>query len=178
WRQIPKLVVFDLDFTLWLPEMYELDGAPFRKDPSAGAVTTRAGEQVRFFPVADGVLSALELDEQFRDATEVCNVMNWYNWDDFKIVCQWDHGHPNDINIFYQSWSGKIVYECYCNKGAAGSYGAFGSRWTYSSSGTISCYTRDGSTVDQAKHVFDGVSCFGDEKNCDSDKKPRCAYFP
>ncbi|TYZ59004.1 hypothetical protein PybrP1_003654 [[Pythium] brassicae (nom. inval.)] len=51
--------------------MYELDGTPFRKDPSTGAVTDRAGEQVRFFPAVDGVLSVLELDEQFRDATEV-----------------------------------------------------------------------------------------------------------
>lgn len=71
WRHVPKLVVFDLDFTLWLPEMYELDGAPFRKNPATGAVTDRAGEQVRFFPAVDAVLSVLELDEQFRHETEV-----------------------------------------------------------------------------------------------------------
>lgn len=71
WRHIPKLVIFDLDFTLWLPEMYELDGAPFRKNPTTGIVTDRAGEQVRFFPAVNSVLSVLELDQQFRDATEV-----------------------------------------------------------------------------------------------------------
>ncbi|TYZ66719.1 hypothetical protein PybrP1_004656, partial [[Pythium] brassicae (nom. inval.)] len=39
--------------------------------PPTGAVTDRAGEQLRFFPAVDGVLSVLELDEQFRGATEV-----------------------------------------------------------------------------------------------------------
>lgn len=71
WEHVPKLVVFDLDFTLWYPEMYELDGAPFRKHPTTGAVTDRSGEQVHFFNGVNNVLSILELDPQFRDVAEV-----------------------------------------------------------------------------------------------------------
>ncbi|DBA05366.1 TPA: hypothetical protein N0F65_007528 [Lagenidium giganteum] len=71
WTYVPKLVVFDLDFTLWYPEMYELDGAPFRKDTATGAVTDRSGEQVHFFPAVHSVLSVLATDPQFKDTTEV-----------------------------------------------------------------------------------------------------------
>lgn len=71
WEHIPRLVVFDLDFTLWYPEMYELDGAPFKKNPNTGAVIDRSGEQVHFFPAVHSVLSILETDPQFKDTTEV-----------------------------------------------------------------------------------------------------------
>ncbi|TMW65552.1 hypothetical protein Poli38472_008194 [Pythium oligandrum] len=71
WEFIPRLVVFDLDFTLWYPEMYELYGAPFKKDASTGAVTDRSGEEVHFFPAVHSVLSILETDPQFKDTTEV-----------------------------------------------------------------------------------------------------------
>jgi hypothetical protein len=41
---MPKLVVFDLDFTLWRPELYQLSsGSPF-KACSDGAVVTSRGE--------------------------------------------------------------------------------------------------------------------------------------
>ncbi|GMF26364.1 unnamed protein product [Phytophthora lilii] len=71
WDHIPRLVVFDLDFTLWYPEMYELWGAPFKKNPTTGAVTDCKGEQVHFFGAVHTVLSILETDPQFRDTTEV-----------------------------------------------------------------------------------------------------------
>lgn len=71
WDHIPRLVVFDLDFTLWYPEMYELWGAPFRKNPTTGAVTDCKGEQVHFFGAVHTVLSILETNPQFRDTTEV-----------------------------------------------------------------------------------------------------------
>ncbi|KAH7460663.1 hypothetical protein PRIC1_006286 [Phytophthora ramorum] len=71
WDHIPRLVVFDLDFTLWYPEMYELWGAPFKKNATTGAVTDCKGEQVHFFGAVHSVLSILETDPQFRDTTEV-----------------------------------------------------------------------------------------------------------
>ncbi|KAG3022408.1 hypothetical protein PC121_g7641 [Phytophthora cactorum] len=71
WDYIPRLVVFDLDFTLWYPEMYELWGAPFKKNPTTGVVTDCKGEQVHFFGAVHTVLSILETDPQFRDTTEV-----------------------------------------------------------------------------------------------------------
>lgn len=67
WGHVPRLVVFDLDFTFWHPEMYELDGAPFRKHAASGAVTDRSGEQVHLFPAVHSVLSVLETDPQFKD---------------------------------------------------------------------------------------------------------------
>lgn len=70
WTHVPRLVVFDLDFTFWHPEMYELYGAPFKKNPHTGAVTDRSGEQVHFFPAVHSVLSILQTDPQFSD-TEV-----------------------------------------------------------------------------------------------------------
>jgi streptogramin lyase len=40
----PRLVAFDLDGTLWYPELYMLSGgAPFRREPSTGAVYDSAG---------------------------------------------------------------------------------------------------------------------------------------
>lgn len=67
WEHIPALVVFDLDFTFWHPEMYELDGSPFRKNPRTGAVTDCRGTQVHFFDAVHSVLSVLETQPQFAD---------------------------------------------------------------------------------------------------------------
>lgn len=71
WQHIPRLVVFDLDFTLWFPEMYELDGSPFRKNASTGVVTDRSGEEVQFFPAVRSVMDTLVNDERFKNTTEI-----------------------------------------------------------------------------------------------------------
>lgn len=71
WQYIPRLVVFDLDFTLWFPEMYELDGSPFRKNASTGVVTDRSGEEVHFFPAVHSVMDTLVNDERFKNTTEI-----------------------------------------------------------------------------------------------------------
>ncbi|KAI8844663.1 magnesium-dependent phosphatase-1 [Chytriomyces cf. hyalinus JEL632] len=42
-KRVPSLIVFDLDGTLWYPEMYMLwsgGGPPFRPDPATGDVTS------------------------------------------------------------------------------------------------------------------------------------------
>ena len=41
-RPLPQVVAFDLDGTVWTPDMYQLwgGGAPFRKTPDADANRT------------------------------------------------------------------------------------------------------------------------------------------
>ena len=56
---MPKLVVFDLDFTLWKPELYQLSsGSPF-KASSDGCVVTSRGERLDLFPAARTALRQL-----------------------------------------------------------------------------------------------------------------------
>ena len=56
---MPKMVVFDLDFTLWRPELYQLSsGSPF-KACSDGAVVTSRGERLDLFPAARTALRTL-----------------------------------------------------------------------------------------------------------------------
>ena len=56
---MPKLVVFDLDFTLWKPELYQLSsGSPF-KASSDGCVVTGRGERLDLFPSARTALREL-----------------------------------------------------------------------------------------------------------------------
>lgn len=53
--RVPRLIVFDLDACLWMPEMYELMAPPKTYDRAAGGV--RAGRDVvRLFPGAASVL--------------------------------------------------------------------------------------------------------------------------
>jgi magnesium-dependent phosphatase 1 len=66
---LPKLVVFDLDDTLWYPEMWLISGPPFRKDPHTGAVYDRSNQQVQLFPGAKRVLS--EIVQKYRGIIKV-----------------------------------------------------------------------------------------------------------
>lgn len=57
-----KLIVFDLDYTLWKPEMYQLwggGGAPFTKDPKTGDVFDRQGTPVRLMGDSRAILRKL-----------------------------------------------------------------------------------------------------------------------
>ena len=60
------MVVFDLDFCLWSPEMYELSGAPFQKHPD-GTVTDRRGQEVTLFPGAKAALVELATDPRWSE---------------------------------------------------------------------------------------------------------------
>ena len=56
---MPKMVVFDLDFTLWKPELYQLSsGSPFSVS-SDGCVLTARGERLELFPAARTALTEL-----------------------------------------------------------------------------------------------------------------------
>jgi len=63
----PKLVVFDLDFTVWYPEMYELEGAPFKKCSRTGRVTDRDNEEVQIFDDMHEIFKALHTSDEFEN---------------------------------------------------------------------------------------------------------------
>lgn len=56
---MPQLVVFDLDFTLWQPELYQLSSGPPFTQSSDGCVLTARGERLDLFPAARGALAEL-----------------------------------------------------------------------------------------------------------------------
>lgn len=64
---LPRVIVFDLDATLWYPEMYLLDGgAPFRADPTnADAAMDRDGQFVSLIGEARRVLQTLASDPAY-----------------------------------------------------------------------------------------------------------------
>jgi len=66
---LPKMVVFDLDGTLWYPEMYMLwgSGPPFRRDTKTGNVRAVGGEMVKLLGSSRSVLYSLKTDEKFED---------------------------------------------------------------------------------------------------------------
>ncbi|KAH9109395.1 hypothetical protein LEN26_004167 [Aphanomyces euteiches] len=66
WTRVPKLIVFDLDFTLWYPEMYELAGAPFRRN-SRGVVTACDGEEVHLFDAVHPVFQEIAFAAEFEE---------------------------------------------------------------------------------------------------------------
>ncbi|GFR40369.1 hypothetical protein Agub_g917, partial [Astrephomene gubernaculifera] len=71
---LPRLVAFDLDGTLWWPEMYMLDGgAPFRRDKASGAVYDSANQRIELMGDSGAVLAELAGDPKWAD-TEVAYV--------------------------------------------------------------------------------------------------------
>jgi len=57
--QMPQLVVFDLDYTLWHPELYQLSSGPPFTTAADGCVLTARGERLDLFPAARSALSEL-----------------------------------------------------------------------------------------------------------------------
>ena len=56
---MPRLVVFDLDYTLWHPELYQLSSGPPFSASSDGCVLTARGERLDLFPAARSALVEL-----------------------------------------------------------------------------------------------------------------------
>lgn len=69
----PKLVAFDLDATLWYPEMYMLDGPPFKLSSCGKAVIDAAGERTRLMGDTPAILRSLATDATW-GGTEVAYV--------------------------------------------------------------------------------------------------------
>ncbi|KDD76075.1 acid phosphatase [Helicosporidium sp. ATCC 50920] len=76
---LPKLVAFDLDATLWIPEMYELAGPPFRPAPGKSRqgkcveVVDRSGEHICLMGDSFEILKELAQSAQWQD-TEIAYV--------------------------------------------------------------------------------------------------------
>ncbi|CAB1096927.1 unnamed protein product [Ectocarpus sp. CCAP 1310/34] len=63
---VPRLVVMDLDYTLWKPELYQMRGAPFTKEKD-GKVRDRSGEVIDLFPGVREALLEVHRGHRFRD---------------------------------------------------------------------------------------------------------------
>ncbi|CAM9768807.1 unnamed protein product [Ectocarpus sp. 12 AP-2014] len=63
---VPRLVVMDLDYTLWKPELYQMRGAPFTKKKD-GKVRDRSGEVIDLFPGVREALLDVHRGHRFRD---------------------------------------------------------------------------------------------------------------
>ncbi|KAK3284815.1 hypothetical protein CYMTET_7559 [Cymbomonas tetramitiformis] len=65
---LPKLVVFDLDDTLWSPEMWLCAGPPFTKNNSTKAVCDRSGTEIQLIGASREILHELATNEKWRDS--------------------------------------------------------------------------------------------------------------
>ena len=64
--RVPSLIIFDLDRTLWYPEMDSLFGASFQKHPETGVVTDNFGAPVRLFTDVHQVLHEIATNPIFQ----------------------------------------------------------------------------------------------------------------
>jgi magnesium-dependent phosphatase 1 len=64
---LPKLVVYDLDDTIWFPELYMMAGAPFRKDVGSREIRDSAGVEIAVYPAArESMRLIAQTSEAFR----------------------------------------------------------------------------------------------------------------
>ena len=71
----PRLIAFDLDATLWVPEMYELPGgAPFRRSENGGVYDCK-GELISLMGASKDVLRDLATDPAW-EGTEVSHMIS------------------------------------------------------------------------------------------------------
>jgi magnesium-dependent phosphatase 1 len=69
-KRLPKLVAFDLDATLWEPEMYLLSGPPFKVDPQNDQyLVDGSGERIELMGYSRQILLELATDERWRGTT-------------------------------------------------------------------------------------------------------------
>ncbi|RNF05123.1 4-nitrophenylphosphatase [Trypanosoma rangeli] len=84
-ESVPRVIVFDLDGTLWAPEMYELwggGGAPFKVDPKdPNTAIDRAGTKVRFLGETRELLQKLSTDPKWSSTSlaisSTCDEPRW-----------------------------------------------------------------------------------------------------
>lgn len=82
---IPKLIAFDLDGTIWLPEMYQLwgGGAPFQHHPNGKDLIDRVGTTVSLLGITEHILNDIHLHEAFHNTK-----LSWVSCTDEPIWAQ------------------------------------------------------------------------------------------
>jgi hypothetical protein len=72
-RYMPRAIIFDLDATLWTPELYEMSGGPFRKiETGKGKGNKGYSHQHK---IVDGAGYAIDLFPEARLGMVVCVCM-------------------------------------------------------------------------------------------------------
>lgn len=70
--RLPKLVVFDLDDTVWTPEMWEMSGGFRHEPPESTRVVDKRGTQLRLHPGAERAIAEIKTARGWQEAgTEV-----------------------------------------------------------------------------------------------------------
>lgn len=104
----PRVIVWDLDGTLWSPEMYQLyGGAPFARHEESGDVRDARGEWVRLLGDARAILAALKRDKPHIKVgvASTCDEPEWARECLRKIVVEGDaalegHFHGDVVEIY------------------------------------------------------------------------------
>ncbi|GLG92530.1 Uncharacterized protein GBIM_00207 [Gryllus bimaculatus] len=91
----PKLIVFDLDYTLWPFWVDTHVDRPFRKDKN-GVVYDRNGQKVKFYPEVPDVLEKLQTEGytlaiasrtgEIRGANELVELFGWQKYFQYKEI--------------------------------------------------------------------------------------------
>ena len=110
---LPKLLVFDLDGCLWVPEMYELlygtGGAPF-KTKSDGDLTDKSGNIIELMGNVREIMHELKTNEKWSNTrvaiASKCNEPNWAHecLDKFELpdkIKLRTVFHPDLIEIYF-----------------------------------------------------------------------------
>eukprot|EP00192_Tetraselmis_astigmatica_P014565 CAMPEP_0117657336 /NCGR_PEP_ID=MMETSP0804-20121206/5276_1 /TAXON_ID=1074897 /ORGANISM="Tetraselmis astigmatica, Strain CCMP880" /LENGTH=161 /DNA_ID=CAMNT_0005463783 /DNA_START=61 /DNA_END=543 /DNA_ORIENTATION=+ len=66
---VPRLVAFDLDGTLWWPEMYMLSGPPFKARLDQGRVIDRSNEAVYLMGASRSILNEMAVDPKWSNTS-------------------------------------------------------------------------------------------------------------
>eukprot|EP00287_Rhodomonas_sp_CCMP768_P008536 CAMPEP_0196731442 /NCGR_PEP_ID=MMETSP1091-20130531/11176_1 /TAXON_ID=302021 /ORGANISM="Rhodomonas sp., Strain CCMP768" /LENGTH=172 /DNA_ID=CAMNT_0042074579 /DNA_START=174 /DNA_END=692 /DNA_ORIENTATION=- len=81
---VPRVVAFDLDATLWYPEMYQLwgGGAPFKKNTD-GTLSDRSGTTCYLMGNSAAIIRELKTDPKWADSkVAVCSCTDEPSWAD------------------------------------------------------------------------------------------------
>jgi magnesium-dependent phosphatase 1 len=67
--KLPKLIAFDLDGTVWTPDMYQLwgGGSPFQHHANGKDLVDRAGQKVQLIGITAEILNDIYLNDHFAE---------------------------------------------------------------------------------------------------------------